>query len=57
MNVPKFGKDLLTIIFGDATMRGYRAESFVQRLPHGTSCRRTEKLAGLLGTIFPLSKK
>jgi hypothetical protein len=32
------------------------AESFAQRLPRGTSCRFAEKLAGLLGIIFPLSK-
>jgi len=33
------------------------AESFVQRLPQGTYCRRAEKLAGLPGTICPLSKR
>jgi hypothetical protein len=38
--------------------RGARsAESFVQRLPQGTSCRSRAKLAGPLGTIFRLSKK
>jgi hypothetical protein len=37
-------------------MRRRSAESFAQRLPRGTYCRLAEKLAGPLGTIFPLSK-
>jgi len=42
--------------FRGRAMRRRSAESFAQRLPRGTSCRFTEKLAGLPGTICPLSK-
>jgi hypothetical protein len=43
--------------FRRRVMRRRSAESFEQRLPQGTSCRRAEKLAGLLGTIYRLSKR